>query len=657
VPGTAVAEETPVPGTAVGFAEEVTVTATRDPRAVTEVPAAVAVVGERALAASRAEGLDAYFDAVPGVVAQPSDGASDVKLAIRGFGARAGFGVRDLLVLVDGVPITDADGFTRLDQIDLAAAERLEVVKGPASALYGNAAFGGVLNVITRRGAIGAPSARLRLEAGELGFAKGLASVAGGSERGSLAYALHLSESRLDGFREHNDTETRRANGTLEWFGDGRTTVTALLNVSRMRDEIPGTLDRDRLERDPSQVRPVFELFDHRRDDDRRRLGLTVERQLGSTSTLEARLFGLTRDLDHPIFQVLVSDADRLLAGVRWAWQPRPPGRAQRLTLGVDGDRETSDNQRYANAFGSRGRLLFDAGQEVESLGLYAQDEITVAESVSLTVGARYDRIRFALDDRLRQPRDLSAERTFERASPKLGLLWRPRADLGIYLNLATGFQVPTTSELTATGGVSGFNEELRPQRARHAEVGLRGSPGDRVRVELALFQTDVHDEILPRTVVNEQTVFGNVGRTRHRGAELGLEVSLAGPLEARLAYGLSDNELVELGAFRGNTLPGVPERRGSVIVATRREGLNARLGYERVGPTFLDDANTRRQEGYGLLSAGLTYERGRLSLFLHGSNLTHERYAAWIAVNDPFGNYFAPAPGRAITGGIDVRF
>ena len=103
---------------AASFGEEVTVTATREERPVTEVPAAIAVIDERALAAGRAEALDTYLAAVPGVVAQPNDGASDVKLAIRGFGARSGFGVRDLLVLIDGVPITDADGFTRLDQID-----------------------------------------------------------------------------------------------------------------------------------------------------------------------------------------------------------------------------------------------------------------------------------------------------------------------------------------------------------------------------------------------------------------------------------------------------------------------------------------------------------------------------------------------------------
>ena len=404
-------------------------------------------------------------------------------------------------------------------------------------------------------------------------------------------------------------------------------------------------------------MRPVFVLFDHRRDDDRYRLGAVYQRQLDADSSFEARLFGLTRELDHPIFQVLVSDAERWMGGARWDQRAELARRSHRLTLGFDGDRETSDNQRYANVFGERGRLLFDADQTVENLGLYAQDEIVVSDAMSLTLGARYDRIRFALRDQLREPEDFSDDRTFERLSPKLGLLWRPRAELGVYLNLATGFQVPTASELTATGGLAGFNADLEPQLARHAEVGVRGAPGAGMRFEVALFQTDVEDEILPRTVIQEQTVFGNVGETRHRGIELGLDVALGRLAEARFAYGLSENEFTEFGPFTGNVLPGFPEQRGSLSLVTLRQGLNGRLVYERVGETFLDDANREREGGYGVLSAGLTYDWERLSLFVHGTNLTDERYAAWISVNDPFRNYFAPATGRAITGGIDVRF
>ena len=126
------------------------VTGTREERAVTDVPSAVAVIDQEVLRQGRGEGLDSYLNQTPGVVAQSNDGGSDVKLSIRGFGARSTFGVRDVLVLVDGVPITDADGFTRLDQIDLAAAERLEVVKGPASALYGSDGVAGAVSFTTK---------------------------------------------------------------------------------------------------------------------------------------------------------------------------------------------------------------------------------------------------------------------------------------------------------------------------------------------------------------------------------------------------------------------------------------------------------------------------------------------------------------------------
>jgi iron complex outermembrane receptor protein len=582
---------------------------------------------------------------------------ADTKEKSRGFSARPGYGVRDLLVLVDGVPLLEADGFTRVAQLDLGSAERLEVIKGPSSALYGNAAFGGVLNVITRRGASAAAASRLRLEAGEPGFARALSSVRAGTDRHGLAYALQLSVGRVDGFRDHDDAETRRGSATLEGSIDESSTLTATLDASYIGEEIPSTLNRAQLESDPSQVRlPVTQLAP-RRDEDRRRLRANVERQLGSASTLEGRILASTRSLDQPLYHVFVTDADRLAGTARLGRRLDLAGPDHRLTLGLDGDYEVSDNQRYANVLGNRGRLLLDVGLAVESSSLYAQDEIALAGTLSATVGVRHDRIRFALDDRILEPRDLTTELTFERTSPKLGVLWQPKGALGVYLNVASGFLVPTAGELTATGGLRGLNTDLRPQRARHAEVGLRATGGHRAEVELSLFQTDVSDEILPRTLVNGQMVSGNVARTRHRGAELGLDAMLPGGIEARLGYGLSENEVVARGAFRGNTLPGAPEQRGSLSLATRREGLNGRVVFERVGDTFLDDANTERQDAYRLLSASVTYDRRRWSVFLHGTNLTDERYASSVAVNDPFGNYFVPAPGRAIAGGVDVRF
>jgi iron complex outermembrane recepter protein len=637
------------------FKEEMTVTGTREERAVTDVPSAVAVIGEEVLRQGRGEGLDSYLNQTPGVVAQPNDGGSDVKLSIRGFGARSTFGVRDVLVLVDGVPITDADGFTRLDQIDLAAAERLEVVKGPASALYGNAAFGGVVNVITRHGSLQDSEIRVRGEAGELGFSKALLSVGGGSLPRRLAWALHGSRSDLTGFREHNDTETRRLNGTLDWFLSEATTVRSLVNLSQMRDEIPGSLNRQQFEADPDQVRPFFELFDWRRDDDRYRLGAVAERQVGADASFEGRLFVLTRDLDHPIFQVIDQQGLRLMGGARYG---RALGERHRLLTGVDLDREEIDSKRFRNVFGEPGAPTLSADETVETVGVYAQDEMRLTDDLSFTLGARYDRIRFAEDDRLQTPVDLSDERTFERVSPKLGLLWQAHPKASVYLNLATAFQVPTKSELLATVGDTGFNRDLEPQEARHAEIGVRGTTGRRWRWEASVFQTDVDDEILPRTQVQDTTIFGNVGETRHRGVELSTEVLLGGLFELGAGYGWSENVFTSFEDLTGNTIPGHPEHRATLRLATRRaRGVNGALTFERVGTVYLDDANAETHRPYSTLAASLSYDFERLSVFVRGTNLTDELYASWIAVNDPFGNFFLPAPGRSFTAGFDVSF
>lgn len=639
------------------FEDEVTVTATREERSLRDVPTAVGVVGSDALEQGREEGLDEAIDLVPGVFAGSNDGSSDVKISIRGFGARSTFGVRDVLVMVDGVSITDADGFTRLDQIDLAAATRVEVLKGPASAIYGNAAFGGVVNVITERGTIGSFTGRVRLEAGELGFSKGLASIAGGNAPSRLAYALYLSRFGLTDFRQHNDTETRRANGTLDYFHSDRTTVRALLNLSQMRNEIPGAIDRRQLETDPSVSRPFFTRFDWRRDDDRYRIGAVVEHQIGKDSQLEGRLFALTRDLDHPIFQVIDQQGLRFMGGLRYGRSLDTGALEHRLSVGVDADREDIDNQRFVNVLGAPGALLVSADEAVENLGLYVQDEIVLGKAWRLTLGARYDNVRFSENDRLLGDGDQGDDRSFDRTSPKLGLIYQPRDGFGGFLSVSTAFQTPTKSELSATVGDTGFNRDLEPQVARHAELGVRGTAG-RVRYEASIFHTEVEDEILPRTRIQNTTIFGNVGETRHRGAELAVDVLLPRVLMLRFGYAWSENTFTDFGAFTGNVIPGHPEHQGSITLASQRtRGLGGALTLRRTGSIFLNDANAERQSAFTVVDLSLRYDWNRWSFFVHGGNLTDERYSSWLAVNDPNGNFFLPAKGRNVTAGLDVRF
>ncbi|MEO8623114.1 MAG: Plug domain-containing protein [bacterium] len=141
----------------------VNVTATREgPRAPLDLPYAVTISRPDALAALRKTGVDELLFAVPGVLlANRQNPAQDPRVSIRGFGARSAFGVRGVRVLQDGVPVTLPDGQTPVDVLDLEGAERVEIVRGSASSLYGNAA-GGVIDIRSARpSALFVPYARV----------------------------------------------------------------------------------------------------------------------------------------------------------------------------------------------------------------------------------------------------------------------------------------------------------------------------------------------------------------------------------------------------------------------------------------------------------------------------------------------------------------
>jgi outer membrane receptor protein involved in Fe transport len=186
-----------------GFTDALTVTASREERTLASVPASVGVIAGHTVERARGVNLAEFLKFVPGVAAGDVSGVDDLRISIRGAGVRAGFGSRGVLLMTDGVPVTEPDGQTpHFDgQIDLANAERVEVVKGPSSAMYGGAALGGVVNVISR-----APSrqrrATLRGETGSYEFGK--AHAAGSSGVGPFVLVGTFGFTHLDGFRAHN---------------------------------------------------------------------------------------------------------------------------------------------------------------------------------------------------------------------------------------------------------------------------------------------------------------------------------------------------------------------------------------------------------------------------------------------------------------------
>src|SRR5690606_961696 len=198
-------------------------------------------------------------------------------------------------------------------------------------------------------------------------------------------------------------------------------------------------------------------------------------------------------------------------------------GRDNRLIVGIDIDSQDDDRRRFNNDFGVMGDLTFDQNEKVESTGICLQNELTLTEALELTLGVRYDEVKFDVTDRFLSDGDDSGDLNLRETSPMVAVLYRVTPAINLYANVATSFETPTTAELANPTGGGGFNQALEPQLATNYEVGVKGTIGDRSRFSLALFRVDVEDELIPFEIPGSpgRSFYRNAGESRRKGIEL----------------------------------------------------------------------------------------------------------------------------------------
>lgn len=641
----------------------VTVSIARAEAALSSLPYAVSAVAADAWRPGRpTAGLDEALLTVPGVfVANRYNYALDQRVAIRGFGARSAFGVRGVKVLLDGIPQTLPDGQGQLTNVDLAAVERAEVWRGAASVLYGNAA-GGVISLRTSLEEPGLLRPELRLVVGGYGFLKGAVRADAPVGAGSL----HAAGSRMttDGFRVHSAAEQRRLSIRAAYPVGPGTRVTLLSSFADdPLAQSPGTLTRAEMDSLPRLADPRYVATEAGKVVTQGQVGASVHRRLSSGASVELVAFGQGREVENPLpFAVIALD--------RWAYGARstatlPWGDGGQLaTVGADLQWQRDDRR---NLSPDRRRVVLDQLDRVVELGSFAQVRVPVGAGVSVTAGARYDRVGFRVDDRLPGDGDQSGERTLAALSAMGGVTVERYRGVVPYVSVGTSFETPTTTELlNRPDGRPGLNPELEPQRAVHYELGARGRGGTWFSYELAAFHADVRDELIPfeSPVEPGRRVFRNAGASRHRGLEAGLTVRPLPGVAATAAYTYADYRFetfrVDGDTLDGNRIPGVPVHRLHWTV--RYEAPAG--GWVAVDNTYTsavpaDDTNAAEAAAWWVAAVRggwRTVVSGwRVELFAGAENLLDRRYAGSVVINARGGRYFEPAPGRTLLVGAEL--
>lgn len=678
----------------------VVVTAKRSGLFELSTPAAVSVVnGEQLRDAKPQINLSESLGVVPGLQVQNRQNyAQDLQLSVRGFGARSTYGVRGVRIYVDGIPATMPDGQGQTSNIDLASADKVEVLRGPFSALYGNAS-GGVVNVATQTGR--QPNCvEAGMYAGSYGSwrygVKASGATGDGSQAGDVNYAVSATRFTTEGFRDHSGARKNLGNAKLGVRLDDASTLTLLFNSVDINADDPGGLTREEWQDNPRQA-PRAEQFNTRKTVSQTQGGLHYQRQFGDNDDLSVMMYAGERETTQyqsiPVFVqqrsaqqpggVIVLARHYQGIDTRWTHRGAIAAVPYTLTGGLNYETMTEKRKGYENfaevngvqQLGVKGNLRRDERNLMWNLDPYLQSSWQLTPRLTLDAGVRFSTVNFDSNDHFITPGngDDSGNARYHQWLPAGALRYALADGWNIYAAAGRGFETPTINELSyRPDGTAGMNFDLQPAVSDTLEVGSKTRIGNGL-LTAALFQTDTRNEIVTANSSNGRSSYKNAGQTRRRGLELALDQQFGEAWRLNMAWTLLDaryrddicgDATCSADKFigRGNRIPGIARNMGYASLAWAPEqGWYAGAEVRYMSDIQVNDANSAQAPSYTTvgLNSGYRYPLGNwlVNVFGRVDNLFDRDYVGSVIVNEGNGRFYEPAPGRNWGGGVSVSY
>ena len=630
--------------------EEVAVMALRQRIALESVPAALTIRSFSSDYQGTQRSLQEYLYQVPGLVAlNSSNYAQDLRISIRGFGARAAFGIRGIKLVVDHIPETTPDGQGQLDNLPLDLIETISVLRGPSSMRYGNAS-GGVISIDTRE-AIFSDRHRLTSRIGAFGQRQFTYTAGVGLHKGGLL--LHLLHQDIDGYRTHSKTRTSMVNlkYVRRFTDDSKWVIQANYTDSPLAED-PGAITLEDFNSDPFQARSQNVAFG---------AGESIRHfKVGSSLNYRSDIYELTtygffsgRNFDGflPFANGGAVDLERQYAGQGASLRhsiSRNNEIRHDLIVGYDWAHQRDHRRRYENLSGQRGTLSLDQYERFSSLGSYLLYELK-AKRLFIQGGIRFDRNNLELEDNdLSDGVNDSDAINLNALSPQMGFSFQMAPELSLFVNASKAYETPALSELiTPPYSTGGFNEELGIQETEMLELGLNRR-GSQVNWEVVFFTGETTNDIVPYELeaYPGRSFYRNAGQTKRSGIELSYQRQFE-RLQLDLVYAYLDLRFAEESepSIANRHLPGVPWQSGSLQLSYQLSD-SLRLNYQRLrrGALYADDENQHKVKGFWLdhlsLQKQWTSQSMRFSTVIGVQNMANVRYADNIRIN-AFGSRF----------------
>ena len=593
----------------------------------------------------------------PGLFTSSSNNFSqDLRISIRGFGARSAFGIRGIKLIVDGIPETTPDGQSQLDNLPLGLVSSVEILRGPNANLYGNSSGGVIsINTLTKSsekhyrysGIFGAYQYQSLQRTRILDW-------------NSSSLIIHYDKRRSNGYRDQSGYKSNILN--LKYINDldYKNKIVWQINYTDSPYAYDaGGLKLSEVENDRRQARKNNIDYDTYEKVKHLKTGVSWNHKMNENSFFDSYFFYQKRDfftkLPFNFGGIISIDRDYYGLGTKYTKKYFPDNRNRTLVLGLDYLNQSDDRKRYKNDFGVQGEMTFDQIEQFKSTGIYMLSQTNYNSGLLVRYGIRYDINDIGANS--------SSSIILDKLNPSVGLSYKVNSNDNIFFSFGTSFETPTLNELSNNPNGVGLNEDLKSSSSLNYEIGWRKSVSN-LTLEAIAYAISSENEILPYELEQfpGKNFYQNVGSTSRYGLELSSRLSFKGG-RINLSYTLSKNKfedfIIDNNNLADNLIPGIPSQMLDLdLIFKLSRGRSLIISNRLIGERYADNANETLISSYNLLNIKYSKEIfSNSEIFLGVNNTFNQDYFDNIRINAFGKRYYEPAPKRNFYFGINLSF
>ena len=593
----------------------------------------------------------------PGLFTSSSNNFSqDLRISIRGFGARSAFGIRGIKLIVDGIPETTPDGQSQLDNLPLGLVSSIEILRGPNANLYGNSS-GGVISINTLTDS----SEKYYRNSGIFGaYQYQSLQKTRILDWNSSSLIIHYDKRRSNGYRDQSGYKSNILN--LKYINDLDNNNKIVWQINYTDSPYAydsGGLKLSEVENDRRQARKNNIDYDTYEKVKHLKTGVSWNHKRSENSFFDSYFFYQKRDfftkLPFNFGGIISLDRDYYGLGTKYTKKYYLDNRKKTLVLGLDYLNQSDDRKRYKNDLGVQGEMTFDQIEQFKSTGLFMLSQTNYDSGLLVRYGIRYDINDIGTDS--------SSSIILDKLNPSVGLSYKVNSNDNIFFSFGTSFETPTLNELSNNPNGVGLNEDLKSSSSLNYEIGWRKAVSN-LTLEAIAYAISSENEILPYELEQfpGKNFYQNVGSTSRYGIELNSQLSFKGG-RINLSYTLSKNKfedfIIDNNNLADNLIPGIPSQMLDLdLIFKLSRGRSLIISNRLIGERYADNANETLISSYNLLNIKYSKEIfSNSEIFLGVNNAFNQEYFDNIRINAFGKRYYEPAPKRNFYFGINFSF